>query len=1322
MASIVCQVFNRDDLIQFTWSLHGGFFPTYTITEERGRLAELRNQARETREALGEVVTALNLGVEATVRDRSAELARAGYRLYECILPRSKVIVGEELLAPARTVREWLETKTMRGRGPIGLEIVVDDSAQTARTACAIPWNLVYDKRFGQHDQDFQNGQNQERWRPFWGMRYVLTSGRRVEPLARQPYWSDPRVVVVVDPVAFRAMHPEEQQSLDRFLSETNLEKVQSLSELKTRLGTNGRPLLLYWLGHAQPEALVLGQRELLTPRELRELLDTHVTQSETEGILVFLNACRTGVAAKEESFVMEGLQKLGVTGMIVAEHQTIDNYANKFGLAFLRGFLQGKQSLGALLHDLRLSEAPLGLIYGAYCPPEITVGPEPPPGQVGPIHEVDRAEDTIAGIELGVRLIPVVQPAPPLPEQPYRSLAYYDRDDRLLFTGRDRDIVRFAATLDQPDTRLLILHGESGIGKSSFLRAGVIPYLEEECVGYRFLRDARGQVVIIQAGRDPVGRLAVGLLEMTAQPLSYTTPTGERQTIDLYSALGEALGIEADLAVVGQASTWTTTVSPERDTESGTFRDIAGTLDPDASSTSSATFTAVARGREVQIVDARFGDPAGHADAAVSALGERIARGRTTDPAPSGTDPAVLLTAIVTSRAIWTVSFVVGARTTVDAARLRAALMADPGQLATLLERLSADLPHALVLMFDQAEELFTLVKEPDEIAARDQALRLLQRVADVRADVKVILALRTEYYGRLLDHLRAGRRDLIGVRDDLLRDLSRSALIKAITRPTSETPMAKGQPSPRERYRFHYADGIPEEIADRVLALRREHQDSVLPLVQVICTRLYDQDQAADRVVTQSDLEAIGGVEGGLKAFAEDALKRAMRLSLGDRDAFKAISTRLYSAQVDGTLTTWLARRADLEASWTGTRPFGEVLEAAGRVRLLREDNLRIEGEDAQAYVRLGHDALAKVAAVWKTEQEQKARLAQERARRRQRLRRVLAGTMAVILAVALTGFLNYKRQMIDHANQMKDLGMAFADSGDYPRAERCLEDALRICRSWLGEDNPQTLTAAKELADTYFMQGKFEQSEPLDVAVLNAKLKTLGEDHPNTLTSLVDVTNSYSYLRKYDLALPWYRKLLSVRLKHAADRESEFWLVLTRNDLAAVLQLTGRPQEAVSQLEQALMTLRQVSRERMSTKKKQILTAYTEVNFGWMLMHQHRPAQAEVHLQQVQSLLKEAQTNLWPAFAARSLLARIAMERKNGEDSVKELLTGYGGMIANTQTAIPPLEMACLDDAASWLHDHYMSNHDSEHAKRWRFPVKHRLQADQFIDPEE
>ncbi len=221
---------------------------------------------------------------------------------------------------------------------------------------------------------------------------------------------------------------------------------------------------------------------------------------------------------------------------------------------------------------------------------------------------------------------------------------------------------------------------------------------------------------------------------------------------------------------------------------------------------------------------------------------------------------------------------------------------------------------------------------------------------------------------------------------------------------------------------------------IADGVLRLRSENQDSVLPLVQVICTRLYYQkvsDPASDRVVTWADLKAIGGVEGGLKAFAEDALERSMGLGPEDQDAFKAIYTQLYTRQADGTLTTWLAPRDNLEEDWKGSWSFGKVLDAACQVRLLREDNLRIEGEESQAYVRLGHDALAKVAAAWRAEREKQEQLQHERKRRRS----LIGGlVVSVVLAVifALGGLQIYRNNTAlkiarDNAEHQKRLARA-------------------------------------------------------------------------------------------------------------------------------------------------------------------------------------------------------------------------------------------------------------------------------------------------------
>src|SRR5262249_40419059 len=211
---------------------------------------------------------------------------------------------------------------------------------------------------------------------------------------------------------------------------------------------------------------------------------------------------------------------------------------------------------------------------------------------------------------------------------------------------------------------------------------------------------------------------------------------------------------------------------------------------------------------------------------------------------------------------------------------------------------------------------------------------------------------------------------------------------------------------------YGFRYAEGIPEAIADGVMAMRSENQDSVLPLVQVICTQLYEREKAlpgSDSVITREDLDAIKGVEGGLKAFAEDALVRSLRLGPEDREAFKVLFSQLYSRQPDGTLTTWLMPRKSLEDQWDRPTPFADLLESATSVRLLREDELRIEGGEPRRYIRLGHDALAKVAAAWKAEVEENQRLEEERTKRlaeqmkRLRQRPRLAGAAVVCLTLA-------------------------------------------------------------------------------------------------------------------------------------------------------------------------------------------------------------------------------------------------------------------------------------------------------------------------------
>jgi hypothetical protein len=126
-------------------------------------------------------------------------------------------------------------------------------------------------------------------------------------------------------------------------------------------------------------------------------------------------------------------------------------------------------------------------------------------------------------------------------PDEPYKGLAYYGPEDALLFAGRDDDVDDCVHFLAEPRTRMLLLHGRTGCGKSSFLRAGLIPTLEERGFGFQFLRKARkerehGDVVFIRCGGDPIARVAEELFHYVSQPQSVPTAKGTRE-LNLSSA-----------------------------------------------------------------------------------------------------------------------------------------------------------------------------------------------------------------------------------------------------------------------------------------------------------------------------------------------------------------------------------------------------------------------------------------------------------------------------------------------------------------------------------------------------------------------------------------------------------------------------------------------------------------------------------------------------------------------------------------------------------------------------------------------------------------
>ena len=88
--------------------------------------------------------------------------------------------------------------------------------------------------------------------------------------------------------------------------------------------------------------------------------------------------------------------------------------------------------------------------------------------------------------------------------ERPFRGLRYFDEADAHLFFGRDQQIDELLTTLRR--SRFVAVIGSSGCGKSSLVRAGLVPGLRAG-----FLVEAGGdwRVIVTRPGNAPIANLA---------------------------------------------------------------------------------------------------------------------------------------------------------------------------------------------------------------------------------------------------------------------------------------------------------------------------------------------------------------------------------------------------------------------------------------------------------------------------------------------------------------------------------------------------------------------------------------------------------------------------------------------------------------------------------------------------------------------------------------------------------------------------------------------------------------------------------------------
>ncbi|MFE0388395.1 helix-turn-helix domain-containing protein [Streptomyces bungoensis] len=224
-------------------------------------------------------------------------------------------------------------------------------------------------------------------------------------------------------------------------------------------------------------------------------------------------------------------------------------------------------------------------------------------------------------------------------------------------------------------------------------------------------------------------------------------------------------------------------------------------------------------------------------------------------------------------------------------------------------------------VVVVDQLEELFTLCADPAERAA---FLDLLTTAADPARRLRVIVAVRADFFGRCAEHsaLAAALRDATL----LVGPMSPAELRQAIVRPATAAGLI-----------------VERELTARIIE-DVGGEPGGLPLMSHALLETWRRRRG--RALTLAAYRAAGGVEGAIARTAEDLY---VRLSAEQARSARAILLRLI-APGEGTQDTRRpAARGELDAG--GSPGAGEVLEALVGARLVAVDGCTAE---------LAHEAL--------------------------------------------------------------------------------------------------------------------------------------------------------------------------------------------------------------------------------------------------------------------------------------------------------------------------------------------------------------------------
>jgi serine/threonine protein kinase/tetratricopeptide (TPR) repeat protein len=250
---------------------------------------------------------------------------------------------------------------------------------------------------------------------------------------------------------------------------------------------------------------------------------------------------------------------------------------------------------------------------------------------------------------------------------------------------------------------------------------------------------------------------------------------------------------------------------------------------------------------------------------------------------------------------------------------------------------------------------------------------------------------------------------------------------------------------------------------------------------------------------------------------------------------------------------------------------------------------------------------------------------------------------------------------------ASIRQTMGRIYRGLGELKKAEPQLTQAHALQQQHAGEDHPDTLSAAFDLAQLYGLQGDSAKAEPLFLRALAQRRSLLGGDHPETLRAMIGLGTHYVFRDdERDRAEPLFAQALqALRVRDNRDPDT-----LELMDGLGILYMgLGRYAEAEPLL------IKTVEARQALLGDKNPVTLHSKATLAVLYLLMGRLAEAEGHAIETYQMRKAVLGELHPVtLNSQGILANVYVAQGRRTDA-EPLLREFRERVERQQDRLLP-----------------------------------------------